>query len=127
MHYPLTDIQADFEINRLVRYRNTAKRNYFHRRQTDRQTEGQTDGRTDGQMSRTTTIGSFFQKKKKLLKTVVKFYRNSKKLSTTSQLSTPIKIVLFNITMQNRLLSESFRTIEIKDVSCNGKLMKIAF
>ena len=31
----LTDIQADFEINRAVRYRNTAKRNYFHRRQTD--------------------------------------------------------------------------------------------
>ena len=34
MHYPLTDIQADFEINRLIRYQITAKRNYFHRRQT---------------------------------------------------------------------------------------------
>ena len=28
MYYPLTDIQADFEINRPVRYRNTTKRNY---------------------------------------------------------------------------------------------------
>ena len=46
MHYLLTDIQADFEINRSVRYRNTAKRNYFHRRQTSR-----------------TIIGSFFDKK----------------------------------------------------------------
>ena len=43
MHCALTDIQADFEINRHVRYRNTAKRNYFHRRQTD----GQTDRRTE--------------------------------------------------------------------------------
>ena len=38
MHYPLTDIQADSEINPPVRYRNTAK-NYFHRRQTDRRTD----------------------------------------------------------------------------------------
>ena len=38
MHYPLTDMYAHFEINRPVRYRNTAKRNYFHRR---------TDGRTN--------------------------------------------------------------------------------
>ena len=60
MHYPLTDIQADFEINRPVRYQITAKRNYFHRRQTD--------GRTEGQTSRMTTIGSSFRKKKKLLK-----------------------------------------------------------
>ena len=35
MNYPLTDILAHFEINRPVRCRNTAKRNYFHRR-TDR-------------------------------------------------------------------------------------------
>ena len=52
---PLRVCHAHFEINRPVRYRNTAKRNYFHRR-------------TDGQTSRTTTIGSFFRKKKKLLK-----------------------------------------------------------
>ena len=58
MYYPLTDNHAHFEINRPGRYRNTAKRNYFHRR---------TDGQTDGQTSRT-TIGSFFRKKKKLLK-----------------------------------------------------------
>ena len=38
-------------------------------RRTDRRTDGQTDGRTDGQTSRTTTIGSFFEKKK-LLKTI---------------------------------------------------------
>ena len=42
MHYPLTDIQADFEINRLIRYQITEKRNYLHR-----QTDGRTDGRTD--------------------------------------------------------------------------------
>ena len=42
MHYPLTDIQADFEINRLIRYQITAKRNYFPRR-----TDGQPDRRTD--------------------------------------------------------------------------------
>ena len=66
MHYSLTDIQADFEINRPIRYQITAKRNYFHRRQTDRQT----DGRTDGQTSRATTIGSFFRKTKNLLKTI---------------------------------------------------------
>ena len=28
MHHPLTDIQVDFEINRLTRYQITAKRNY---------------------------------------------------------------------------------------------------
>ena len=33
-------------------------------RRTDRQTDGQTDGRTDGQTSHTTTIGSFFEKRK---------------------------------------------------------------
>ena len=33
-------------------------------RRTDRRTDGQTDGRTDGQTSRTTTIGSFFEKRK---------------------------------------------------------------
>ena len=63
MHYPLTDIHAHLEINRLVRYRNTTKRNYFHRR-----TDGRHDGQTDGQTSRTTTIGSFFEKRKNLLK-----------------------------------------------------------
>ena len=33
--YIIQDIQADFKINRLIRYVSTAKRNYFHRRQTD--------------------------------------------------------------------------------------------
>ena len=34
MHYPLTDIQADFEI--MLDNKLPQKRNYFHRRQTDR-------------------------------------------------------------------------------------------
>ena len=59
MHYPLTDIQADCEINQPVRYQITAKKNYLHRR-----TDGRTDRRTDGQTSRT-TMGSFFRKIKK--------------------------------------------------------------
>ena len=46
MQYPLTDIQANFEINRQIRYQITTKR------------------RTDG----TLTIGSFFEKKKKITK-----------------------------------------------------------
>ena len=45
IHYPLTETQADFEINRSVRYRNTTKRNDLHRRQTDRRTDGRTDRR----------------------------------------------------------------------------------
>ena len=59
MHYTLTDIEGDFGINRPIRRQITAKKNYLHRR---------TDGQTDGQTSRT-TIGSFFEKRKKLLKT----------------------------------------------------------
>ena len=39
MHYRLTDIQAEFEINRPVRYQITAKRSYSHRRQTDGRTD----------------------------------------------------------------------------------------
>ena len=41
MHYPLTDIQADFEINRLIRYQVTAKKKLFT--QTDRQTNRSID------------------------------------------------------------------------------------
>ena len=44
MHYPLTDIQADFEINRSIRYQVTAKIHYLHRR-----TDKWTDRRTGGQ------------------------------------------------------------------------------
>ena len=54
MHHPLTDIQADLDINMPVRYQIIAKRNYFN---------GLTDGQTVGHTSRTTTIGSFFEKK----------------------------------------------------------------
>ena len=54
MHYTLTDIEGDFGINRPIRRQITAKKNYLHRR---------TNGQTDGQTSRTTTIGSFFEKK----------------------------------------------------------------
>ena len=50
MHYPITNIQADFEINRPIRYQITVKRNYS------------TDDRLSGK-PRTTTIGSFFRKK----------------------------------------------------------------
>ena len=51
MHYPLTDIQADFEINRPMRYQATEKRNYLHRR---------TDVAYDNRF--------FSEKKKKILK-----------------------------------------------------------
>ena len=53
MHYSITDFQANFGINRLIRYQVTA----------NRQTDGVTDRRTDIQTSPTTTIGSFFSKK----------------------------------------------------------------
>ena len=36
-------------------------------------TDGRTDGQTDGQTSRTTTIGSFFEKRKKILKIIMKY------------------------------------------------------
>ena len=52
-------IWADFEINLPIRYQITAKRKYFHRRQTDRWTDRQTDRwtdrRTDRQTDRQTT------------------------------------------------------------------------
>ena len=54
MHHPLTDIHAHFEINWLVRYQNTAKRNYFHRR-TEKKTK---------KKQKTIQIGSFFEEKK---------------------------------------------------------------
>ena len=41
MQYPLTDIQANFEINRPIRY----QINYFHRRSTDGRTDRQTNRR----------------------------------------------------------------------------------
>ena len=49
MHYPKTDIQAEIEINRPIRYQIIILQ-------------------TDGQTSRTTTIGSLFKKEKKILK-----------------------------------------------------------
>ena len=84
MHHPLTDIQADFEINWLLDIK-VPRKKYWHGRtdrrtdrQTDRRIDGQTDGRTgrriDGRThfsvytdTRTTTINSFFRRKKKLL------------------------------------------------------------
>ena len=54
MHYPLTNIQANFEINRPIRYQITAKEIIS----TD-------DRLTDEQTSRTTSIGIFFEKRKK--------------------------------------------------------------
>ena len=47
MHSLLTDIQADFQINRLIRYQIRAKRKYFHRRQSDGKLGGRTEKRTD--------------------------------------------------------------------------------
>ena len=64
MHYHLTDIQADFEINRHNRYQITAKGNYFHRRQTDRHADRQTGRPTDGR----TDNRYFFSKKEKSTK-----------------------------------------------------------
>ena len=46
---PLRTFMLILRSNRPVRYRNTAKRNYFHRR-----TDGRTDGRTNGQTARQT-------------------------------------------------------------------------
>ena len=37
------------------------------------------------------------------------------------------KFVLFDIKLQNMLLGETFRVAYLKCVSCNGKLVKIAF
>ena len=86
MHYPLTDIQADFELNRPVIGNELPRKEIIStdgrtdrrtdRRtdgrtdgqtdgQTDRRTDRRTDGQTDGQTSHTTTIGSFFEKRKK--------------------------------------------------------------
>ena len=71
MHYPLTDIQADFEINRHIRYQITAKKEIIStddRRQTDKRTDGQMNRRIDGRTDRRTDkIGKFFEKK--ILKT----------------------------------------------------------
>ena len=53
MYYPLTDIQADFELNRPVIDNELPQKEIIS-----------IDGRTDGQTSRTTTIGSFFKKRK---------------------------------------------------------------
>ena len=50
MQYPISDIKANFEINRPIRYQNITKSNYLHRR-------------TATQTSRITTIGSFIEKK----------------------------------------------------------------
>ena len=49
--------------------------------QTDGRTDRRTDGRTDGQTSRTTTIGSFFEKKKLLKITHTRFNQFSKSYS----------------------------------------------
>ena len=49
LHHPITDIQANFGINRPIRYQITVKKKVFTH----------TDGRTDGQTA-CTTIGIFF-------------------------------------------------------------------
>ena len=57
MHYPISNIQVEFENNRLIRYQITRKEIVS----TD-------DRRTYGQTSRLSTIDSFFKERKKLLK-----------------------------------------------------------
>ena len=69
---PLTDIQADFEINQHIRYQITAKINYFYRRQTDRRTDRNAtlepipirQVHFSGRAYLPSTIGSFFQQQK---------------------------------------------------------------
>ena len=63
MYYPLTDIQAEFKINRPVIDIKLPQKKLFP--QTDRRTDRWRDGQTDVQTSRTTTIGIF---NKKILK-----------------------------------------------------------
>ena len=60
MHYQVTDMQADIELNRLIRYQITAKRNYLHRGQTDGRTARRIDVRTDFAYD---NIRVFFRKK----------------------------------------------------------------
>ena len=55
MHYPVTDIQANFEINRPIRYQNTTKQII--------DTDGRTDKRTDKRHIRQQKV-FFFRKKK---------------------------------------------------------------
>ena len=103
MHYPLTDIQADFEINRPVRKRITAKRNYTHRRQTDRQMDRQTDRRTDGRTDVAHDNNRyFFRKKKKLLKIVSR-----------------INMQLCNSNSKKSLFSDIHVHYPNADISCN--------
>ena len=75
MHYPLTDIHADFGINRPFRRQIAAKKIIYTDEQTDRRTDRQRDrrhhGQADGQTLRTTTIGSFFKKEKNTKKRIV--------------------------------------------------------
>ena len=49
MHNPTTEIQAEFEINRAVRYQTIEKKKNFT---DDRRTDGVTDGRTDSRRVR---------------------------------------------------------------------------
>ena len=72
MHYPLTDIQANFEINRSFD-------NELPRKEIISTDDRRTDGRTDGQTSRTTTI-VVFSKKKKTTKNKIISLRLKKKL-----------------------------------------------
>ena len=56
MHYPLTDIQADFELNRPVRYELPRKEIISTDGRTDRRTDGRTDGQTDGRTDGRTDV-----------------------------------------------------------------------
>ena len=57
MHYPIPDIQTEFEINRRVKNQITVTIKYI-----PHATDGRIDGQTDGQTPRSATI-DFFKRK----------------------------------------------------------------
>ena len=64
MHHPLTNIQADFEINRPLDIKVPRKKNIETDGQTDRRTDRRIDGQTDVAYDNNRY---FFRRKKKLL------------------------------------------------------------
>ena len=64
MHYPVTDIQADFESIGLLDFK-------LPREEIISTDDRRTEGQADGQTSRTATIGSFFFEKRNYYKLLV--------------------------------------------------------
>ena len=122
MHYPLTDIQADFEINRPIRYQITAKINSFHRRQTD----GQTDRRTDRRHVRQLVV--FFEKRKKLLKIACCINLQLPILFFDKSIKSDMhhRITYIYINFQQNWVSRSIKTVRTNIFESNCKLHKFA-